>query len=390
MRDSQLEPHKKLLALVMIVKDEAPSIRASILSCLDACDHVLILDTGSTDGTPELAEAAIRDGNVSGEVVRGVRFVDFSQARNAALDRLGTRTTFSLFLSGDETLRGGSALAHFLLTVESGSRGAFNVRVEFGGQVYDSPRVARTASSWRYRGVVHEVLVPPPDSGERPADFRVPNCSVFHDVSRRTTEVMVSRWERDANLLEAVVRNSSENVDREVFYLAQSLELMARAESDQATACRTLARARYFYLLRSRLGGWQEEAAEALYRATRLAEDFSILSWEELQEEYLRHHAMAPHRCEGLLRIAYRWRREGAWHTALLFVNAACAMQYPEGDLLPIDRGIWDFDRWLLQATICSWLPEARERGREALRRAEEARPGSPLLESCRSAYAKA
>lgn len=388
MRDSLLEPRRPLLSLVMIVKNEASSVRASILSCLDACDHVLVVDTGSTDGTTELAEAALRDGNVSGEVVRGVQFVDFSQARNAALDRLGTRTPFSIFLSGDETLRGGGALAHFLLGAERGSRGAYNVRVEFGGQVYDSPRVARTGSAWRYEGVVHEVLVPPPWSDERPADFRIPGCSVFHDVSGRTLDKMIPRWEKDAELLEAVVHKGGA-VHREAFYLAQSLELLGRALPRTEGA--VLRRARHFYLFRASMGGWQEEVSESVYRAAKLAEDFPALApWVEVQEEYLRHHAEAPHRCEGLLRIAYRWRRKEAWHTARLFAEAACAPPYPDGDLLPVDRGIWDFDRWLLLATICSWLPEARERGREALRRAEEARPGSPLLESCWQAYAKA
>lgn len=88
-----------------------------------------ILDTGSTDGTPELIKEAF--GGVPGEVSRCTRwderaarrsrkgpqvhngeFMDFSTTRNRVLELAGLRCVFTLMLSGDERWeRGAAALA---------------------------------------------------------------------------------------------------------------------------------------------------------------------------------------------------------------------------------------------------------------------------------------
>jgi hypothetical protein len=43
-----------MLALVMIVKDEAHTLAQTLMSVKAFVDRYYILDTGSTDGTPEL------------------------------------------------------------------------------------------------------------------------------------------------------------------------------------------------------------------------------------------------------------------------------------------------------------------------------------------------
>ncbi|MBF9070360.1 glycosyltransferase [Streptacidiphilus fuscans] len=68
------------VSLSMIVKDEAESIAAVLADASAFCDELVVADTGSTDGTPELAAAA-------GAVVLHVPWTDdFAAARNASLD----------------------------------------------------------------------------------------------------------------------------------------------------------------------------------------------------------------------------------------------------------------------------------------------------------------
>ncbi len=68
----------------LITKDEAHCIEACIKSLAPYVVHIVILDTGSSDGTPEIARDAMKRYGVSGEVYAG-EFHDFAQARNDAL-----------------------------------------------------------------------------------------------------------------------------------------------------------------------------------------------------------------------------------------------------------------------------------------------------------------
>ena len=198
---------RPLLELVMIVKNEAASIEATIRSVQHVVDHYTILDTGSTDGTPALIRAAFARQGVPGAVHSGP-FVDFGATRNRAIELAGFRCVFVLMLSGDETLRPvrcfryresehvllfaaiedlslsgfhsiesfvvcvgvvvvdrhGGVLRRFLAKRRAwrawvGAHGrrqeAYNVRVEFGAEVYDSTRVHRTDAMWYYEGVTH-------------------------------------------------------------------------------------------------------------------------------------------------------------------------------------------------------------------------------------------
>ena len=71
------------LCLNMIVKNEVGNLRR----CLDAvAAHIgawVIVDTGSTDGTPEFIRAYFRDRGIPGEL-HAAPFIDFAQARNEA------------------------------------------------------------------------------------------------------------------------------------------------------------------------------------------------------------------------------------------------------------------------------------------------------------------
>ena len=71
-----------LVSACLIVRDESASIRACLYALKDVVDEVVVYDTGSIDGTPELAEA------VGATVIRGHWDDDFAPARNAALERV--------------------------------------------------------------------------------------------------------------------------------------------------------------------------------------------------------------------------------------------------------------------------------------------------------------
>lgn len=92
------------VALAMIARNEAPRIAAALAAVRPWVDAMLVLDTGSQDGTPRVARAA-------GAQVHTWHWCDdFAAARNAALDH--ANADWHVVLDADEVLsHGGPALA---------------------------------------------------------------------------------------------------------------------------------------------------------------------------------------------------------------------------------------------------------------------------------------
>ncbi len=87
------------LALVMIVKDEAASLERCLASAIGTVDETIVLDTGSTDATVDIARRM-------GATVHHFAWCDdFSAARNAALDF--SNANWNLILDADEWIVSG-------------------------------------------------------------------------------------------------------------------------------------------------------------------------------------------------------------------------------------------------------------------------------------------
>ena len=151
----QTSPFKPLLALAMIVKDEAATLARTLASVRGIVDVVVVVDTGSSDATREIARQ-------EGAELHERPFVDFATTRNAAIEIAEARARWVLMLSGGETLGEAAGLREVL---EASMDEAHSLRVRLGTLIYDSPRVTRSGAGWRYRGVTHEVIVPPSGAG---------------------------------------------------------------------------------------------------------------------------------------------------------------------------------------------------------------------------------
>src|SRR3990167_1868515 len=89
------------LALVMIARDEAGAIGRALDSARPHVDRMIVLDTGSTDATPEIARAH------GAEVHAFAWCDDFAAARNAALAL--SDAAWNLVMDADEWIESGSA-----------------------------------------------------------------------------------------------------------------------------------------------------------------------------------------------------------------------------------------------------------------------------------------
>ncbi len=146
-----------LLSLCMIVRDERELLPRCLASAAPYVDEVVVVDTGSTDGTPEVAK---RHG---AQVIERRWEDDFSLARNAALD--AARGRFVLVLDADEWLDGGAAPIELRRELERVEAEALTVeivdRLDGGAEGrYPLVRLFRNRDAYRYEGRFHEQITP--------------------------------------------------------------------------------------------------------------------------------------------------------------------------------------------------------------------------------------
>jgi glycosyltransferase involved in cell wall biosynthesis len=87
---------EKTLSLCMIARDEAGTIGRALAAAKPFCDEMIVVDTGSTDATREIARG------LGARVVEQAWTDDFSHARNRSLEE--ARGDFALVLDADEFL----------------------------------------------------------------------------------------------------------------------------------------------------------------------------------------------------------------------------------------------------------------------------------------------
>lgn len=137
--------------LVVIARDEAAHIERLLRSVAPFVDRMLVLDTGSTDATPALAEAC-------GARIEHFAWVDdFSAARNRALEL--ANADWHLVLDADEWLIEGGEVLQALRGLRPDFVGSIALQDQFfdGELRHSQGRLSRVLpGSVRYAGSIHE------------------------------------------------------------------------------------------------------------------------------------------------------------------------------------------------------------------------------------------
>ncbi|MBX3485940.1 glycosyltransferase [Phenylobacterium sp.] len=216
---TRLAPH---VALVMIARDEAASIARALDSARPHVERMIVLDTGSVDDTPAIAQAR-------GAEVHAFAWVDdFAAARNAALAR--SDAAWNLVLDADEWIAADGAALAALPARPDGRLGVVrleNVADEAGQEAGRSwlPRILPRGVC--YQGRVHEQ----PVGGE--GSFRT-TLVLGHDGY--TAANLARKAGRNEGLLMAGIEASPEDA-----YLWYQLarEHQVRERPPQAALCFT-------------------------------------------------------------------------------------------------------------------------------------------------------
>ncbi len=234
-------PPVRVVAAIL-AKNEADNIDRCVQALLPAVDAVYVADTGSTDGTPELAQEA-------GAIVVPVPWEDdFGKARRALDPHLGT-SGWVLWVDADEFLRAEDAhvpriVAGLYDKVEPPMLLRF-VQVNHLGNVvdpnYDTTRMFPLGRGLTWRGRIHE---------------QVATLGEPIPIQRAAVRIRVDHWGYERSVME----------QRKKFHRnIRLLKAWTQDEPENAAAWGFLGRDLF-------ISGAVEEAVNALYQAERLGQ----------------------------------------------------------------------------------------------------------------------
>jgi len=212
----------------LIAKNEEENIEYCLSHLKSVVNEQIVIDTGSTDRTVEIAES------VGAKVFHFEWIDDFSAARNYALDK--AKGSWIIFLDCDEYFDDNSIpLIKNYIEVINGEKHIDGILSEFINIDKDknvistvkniSARIFRNKENIRYKNKIHEFLA---DLGRKEFDFNVvcydgsKELKILHTGYDKTVVREKNKNERNITMLKKELSKNPEDLKLNV-YVSQSL-----------------------------------------------------------------------------------------------------------------------------------------------------------------------
>lgn len=302
------------IGLSMIVKNESRVIRRCLDSVLPLLDYVLIVDTGSTDGTQAIIRDFLDQYKLPGQVI-DEPWQNFAYNRSFALAKLREQSAidYCLMIDADEVLvfkPGFNAKAF----KQGLTASLYDIPTHYGNLRYNRPQLFSNQLPFCFKSVLHEYLDCPdiPSRALVQDFFNVPT----QDGARSQNP---NKFRDDAALLVNELRTEADPflIARYTFYLAQSY----RDADEQALALEA-------YLRRAQLGHWHQEVSYSLLNAARLKEALGY-AVDETVQTYMAAYEICPDRAEALHGAVRLCRLNNRFHQAYLLGKHGLTLSNP-------------------------------------------------------------
>lgn len=197
-----LAPPRILLSACLIVRNNERTIRACLESLRACADEIVVVDTGSTDATPEICAA------LGARLFHFPWCDDFSAARNESLRH--ARGEWIFCLDSDDTVDPVNCgkVRQLALRTTDPSLLAFVVQVhcpaagvdgEFDRTEVDHVKLFRNRPDLRFEGRIHEQVIPA--IRRTGGDIAWSDCFVVHSGYDHSPEGQARKRDRDLRLL---------------------------------------------------------------------------------------------------------------------------------------------------------------------------------------------
>lgn len=327
------------IILNMIVKNESPVIERCLRSVAPIIDYFVIVDTGSTDDTPEKIKHLATTLNLSGKLYFR-KWVNFGFNRQEALTlaQETKRGDWVFFIDADEELVFTDPL--FYQKMEIGV--SYQLEKRYNSLNYFLTNLIDIHyNTWEWKSPVHEYLQHSSGPGNKQKLIST-WIKVYPGQGNRSKQI--DKYQRDVQLLEDELEKDPLN-SRNQFYLAQSY----RDAEDIDSAIE-------HYLKRVEMGGWVEEVYVSLCEATRLREDrkFPTFTFSEVLNDYLKAYSICPTRAEALYLLTSFCRRNNQYAYGYLFAKMGLTIPKPTKEILFIQDDVYSW-KLLDEFSICAY-----------------------------------
>lgn len=324
-----------------IVKNEGDRLVRAAKSVAPYIDSWIIVDTGSTDDTKQKLLDFFKEKGITGEF-RDEPFVDFSQARNAALSwarklRFAYQWDYLLLMDADMELvvRDPEKFMH----LKDGP--SWDMYQVAGVTHYQNRRLLHWTEAQGYLGVTHEYLNVP-SAGLIPEEV-----AFFNDNADGANRP--DKYERDIKLLRSGLKAEPDNA-RYMYYLASTY----RDAGQHVKAAKWFAR-------RVEVGGWDEEVWSAqlnyAHMLKALGDDAGFI------RNALVAYNMRPSRAEAMYDLAHHFRESKDQQPAALACAEAVEHLPKSTDALFVNDFVYEAGL-KEEISICSfYVPGKRAKG---------------------------
>lgn len=221
-----------MLSVCLITRNEEAVIGRCIQSILPAAAEIILVDTGSTDRTIEIASS------LGARILEHKWTGDFSAARNVALDAAGHEWILSIDadeqlsqedlealirISGGRADPGAPSDDHlaYLVTIESWDSA---MKKQGNRTRHPALRLFRNLAGVRFAGPIHENIVLPDKAEVGHADI-----SLLHDQTHLSKEETAAKHARNVELLKKRIRHEPKNPELH-HYLADEYSELGKLE----------------------------------------------------------------------------------------------------------------------------------------------------------------
>lgn len=345
------------ISLCMIVKNEEEVLENCLNSICKACDEIIIVDTGSTDNTKDIAEKFTND------VFYFEWIDDFSAARNFAFSK--ATKDFILWLDADDYMDESNLNKLFTLKKElNPSIDAVSMYYQIAFDDYGNPtfqyrrhRLVKRENNFKWHGVVHEYL-------EVSGNIIQSDIAVIHKKDQKKSST--NSKGRNLRIYKEKLKRGEPFSPRDLYYYAN--ELKDNEEYKKATY--------YYNEFLATKKGWVEDEINA---CLNLAKCYSMLGEtdEELNSIVKSFKYDLP-RPELSCKLGDYFMKKQDYRTALFWFKTAI-------EITPLDNGGFHqpaFSTWYphLQLVVCYWHLGDIEKSYEHHKLTASYRPNDPSV----------